>query len=93
MLGPALEAEVALLEARLGDSLPPKLPIGYPEAVALRRGEIDRGEAARRIEVAHRRYARRQVIWLRREPGVEWRAPPIDPDALAVDLRRWLDNA
>jgi tRNA dimethylallyltransferase len=90
MLGSALEGEVALLEARFGDSLPSKLPIGYPEAAALRRGELDRAEAARRIEVAHRRYARRQVIWLRREPGVEWCAPPIDPDALAADLRRWL---
>jgi tRNA dimethylallyltransferase len=37
----------------------------------------------RRVQVAHRRYARRQVIWLRRERGVEWIAPPYDPEALA----------
>ena len=35
------------------------------------------------MQVAHRRYARRQVIWLRRERGVEWVAPPVDVDALA----------
>lgn len=92
MLGPALLDEVAALEARFGSALPPKLPIGYAEAAALRRGEIDRAEAARRIVVAHRRYARRQVVWLRREPGVEWCAPPVDRDALAADMRRWLDE-
>lgn len=92
MLGPALLAEVAALEARLGTAPPSKVPIGYAEAAALRRGDIDRAEAARRIEVAHRRYARRQIVWLRREPGVEWLSPPVDLDALAADLRRWLDG-
>jgi tRNA dimethylallyltransferase len=90
MLGPGLLEEVAALEARFGSALPPKLPIGYAEAAALRRGEIHRAEAARRIEAAHRQYARRQVVWLRREPGVEWLSPPVDLDALAGDLRRWL---
>jgi tRNA dimethylallyltransferase len=36
--------------------------------------------------VAHRRYARRQVIWLRREPGVEWIRPPFDAGAMALRL-------
>jgi len=40
----------------------------------------------RRVQVAHRRYARRQVIWLRREAGVEWLRPPVDEAALAVAL-------
>jgi len=39
--------------------------------------------AIRRVQVAHRRYARRQVIWLRKERGVEWIAPPVDVEALA----------
>lgn len=90
MIGPALLAEVAALEARRGGSLPEKLPIGYVEAAALRRGELDRAEAARRIAVAHRQYARRQVIWLRREPGVEWLVPPVDADRIAAELRGWL---
>jgi tRNA dimethylallyltransferase len=61
----------------------PRLPIGYAEAIACVRGELDVEEAIRRVQVAHRRYARRQVIWLRRERGVEWILPPYDPDALA----------
>jgi tRNA dimethylallyltransferase len=61
----------------------PRLPIGYSEAIACVRGELDVEEAIRRVQVAHRRYARRQVIWLRRERGVEWIRPPYDADALA----------
>jgi len=37
----------------------------------------------RRVQVAHRRYARRQLIWLRKEPGVRWLKPPYDVGALA----------
>jgi tRNA dimethylallyltransferase len=51
--------------------------------VACVRGELAAAEAIRRVQVAHRRYARRQVIWLRRERGVEWLAPPVDVEALA----------
>ncbi|HET9594533.1 MAG TPA: tRNA dimethylallyltransferase, partial [Anaeromyxobacteraceae bacterium] len=86
-----LLAEAERLRARLGEPLPPKLPLGYAEAAAVLRGELDRVEALRRLVVAHRRYARRQVVWLRREPGVEWLRPPLDAAALAADLRRWLE--
>lgn len=66
---------------------PPKLPIGYAEAMACIRGEIPLAEAVRRVQVAHRRYARRQVIWLRRERGVAWLALPVDVEALAGSCR------
>jgi tRNA dimethylallyltransferase len=45
------------------------------------------------VEVAHRRYARRQVIWLRRERDVAWLAPPVDAAALAKALGEWLSPA
>lgn len=80
--GGLLEEARSLLD-RAGGALPARLPIGYPEAAACVRGELALDEAIRRVQVAHRRYARRQVIWLRRERGVEWLAPPIDVDALA----------
>ncbi len=75
--------EARALDARLAGAPPPKLPIGYAEAIACVRGALDLGEAIRRVQVAHRRYARRQVIWLRRERGVEWLRPPYDVEALA----------
>jgi tRNA dimethylallyltransferase len=90
MFEEGLLAEAEALLARFGGRLPPKLPIGYAEAAALVRGDLDRAEAIRRVQVAHRRYARRQVIWLRREPGVEWLRPPIDAAALARELARWI---
>jgi tRNA dimethylallyltransferase len=81
--------EARSLLSRFGGALPPRLPIGYAEAVAVLGGALPLDEAVRRVTVAHRRYARRQVIWLRKERGVEWLAPPWDPDALArrVELR------
>jgi len=73
--------------ARAG-AAPARLPIGYAEALAVVAGELPVEEAIRRVQVAHRRYARRQVIWLRRERGVEWIAPPFDADALARRVAR-----
>ncbi len=73
------------LLARFGGALPPKLPIGYAEAAAVARGSLALAEGVRRVQAATRRYARRQVIWLRREPGLEWRAPA-EPGALAAEL-------
>ena len=81
--------EARALLVRFGRPLPARLPIGYAEAAALLAGEIDEAEAIRRVQVAHRRYARRQVIWLRREPGVEWLAPPWDGEALARRVNGW----
>jgi tRNA dimethylallyltransferase len=78
-----LVEETKALLARSGGVLPPRLPIGYAEAAACLRGEVSRDEAIRRVQVAHRRYARRQVIWLRRERGVEWMTPPVDAESLA----------
>jgi tRNA dimethylallyltransferase len=81
--------EARALLARLGAPLPPKLPIGYAEAAAVVTGALPLAEAVRRVQVAHRRYARRQVVWLRREPGVTWIAPPYDADALARRVMAW----
>jgi len=81
--------EARALQARLGTPLPARLPIGYAEAAAVLDGALDEAEAIRRVQVAHRRYARRQVIWLRREPGVEWLAPPWDAEALARRVKAW----
>jgi len=82
MFAGGLLDEARVLLARRGP-LPARLPIGYAEAVAVVRGELPRGEAVRRVQVAHRRYARRQVIWLRRERGVRFVPPPYDAGELA----------
>jgi len=43
---------------------------GLQDVAALLRGEIDRDEAARRLIVRTRRYAKRQRVWMRRLPGL-----------------------
>ncbi len=84
--GGILEEARRLLERGAG-RLPERLPIGYAEAAACVRGELSRAEAVRRVQVAHRRYARRQVIWLRREPGVQWIRPPGDVPGIVASCR------
>jgi tRNA dimethylallyltransferase len=83
MFAAGLLEETRSLLARSGGVLPGRLPIGYAEAAEHLAGALSLDEAVRRVQVAHRRYARRQIIWLRRERGVEWIAPPYDLDALA----------
>jgi len=83
MFAGGLLEEAGVLLGSFGGRPPERIPIGYREAIATLRGDISLEEAVRRVEIAHRRYARRQVIWLRKEPGVRWIAPPFDADALA----------
>lgn len=75
--------EARALAAGAGGPIPPRWPIGYAEAAACVAGALPLEEAIRRVQVAHRKYARRQVIWLRKERGVEWIPPPFDAAALA----------
>ena len=46
--------------------------IGYKEAVLALRGEISRQEAVELIKRESRRYAKRQLTWLRRDKNVKW---------------------
>ncbi|MFF1878758.1 tRNA (adenosine(37)-N6)-dimethylallyltransferase MiaA [Leifsonia sp. NPDC058230] len=46
--------------------------IGYAQALAELRGELTRAEAIAQTQQLTRRYARRQVSWFKRYPGIEW---------------------
>jgi len=46
--------------------------IGYGELRAHLQGELSRAEAARQIQQATRRFAKRQITWFRKEAGVQW---------------------
>lgn len=46
--------------------------LGYPDLLDVVEGERRLEDALEGIRVATRRYARRQVTWLRAEPGVQW---------------------
>ncbi len=73
MVDRGLFAEV---EALLAEGLSPEhtalQAIGYKEAAAALRGEISREEAIEAIQRESRRYAKRQLTWLRRDKSVHW---------------------
>jgi tRNA dimethylallyltransferase len=46
--------------------------LGYRQAVQVIRGELSETEAITAAQQAHRNYAKRQLTWFRKEPGVLW---------------------
>ncbi|MDD6154772.1 MAG: tRNA (adenosine(37)-N6)-dimethylallyltransferase MiaA [Eubacteriales bacterium] len=46
--------------------------IGYKEVIAYLNGEYDLDEAVRLVQRNSRRYAKRQLTWFRRTPGIKW---------------------
>ena len=46
--------------------------IGYKEFVAALKGECTIEEAADQVQMFSRRYAKRQLTWLRRNPNIHW---------------------
>jgi len=69
--GGLVEETRSLLE-KYGTAARPLSALGYKQAVALVRGEIDRKTAVQAAQQAHRNYAKRQMTWFRREPDVIW---------------------
>lgn len=95
MLAGGFEDEVRALRARgdLQAELPALRAVGYRQMWAALAGRENMDEVADRIRVATRRYARRQLTWLRGEPGAEYFE--LDDDRRVDRLRRrleeWLD--
>jgi tRNA dimethylallyltransferase len=68
-----LVAEVrALLERGVAPTSNALGAHGYRRVVEYLRGERDLGEAIEQTRLDVRHYAKRQLTWFRREPGVEW---------------------
>lgn len=75
--------EVAHLRQHgLEDGVTARRAIGYAQALAQLNGEMTEAEAVAATQSLTRRYARRQVSWFRRYPGLDWLAPGSDPAAL-----------
>lgn len=61
-----------LLDSGLSPSCTSMQAIGYKEPAAYFRGEMSRDEAIELIKLSSRRYAKRQLTWLRRDTTVLW---------------------
>lgn len=67
--------------------------LGYRQACAVLRGEVGRDEAVHETQAATRRYAKRQMTWFRREPGVEWFEGFGDDPEIITQVLLWVRQA
>jgi tRNA dimethylallyltransferase len=68
-----LAAEVrALMEAGLSEAHISMKGIGYKELLSCFRGDCDLDQAVALIKRNSRRYAKRQLTWFKRLPGIRW---------------------
>ncbi len=72
MFETGLIEETKSLLQKYGTEARPLTSLGYKQAVQLLRGELIREQALQAAQQAHRNYAKRQMTWFRREPGVTW---------------------
>ena len=73
MLSAGLLDEVrALLDAGLSPDCTAMQAIGYKEIVEFLNGNCTAEEAAQAVKLNSRRYAKRQLTWLRRDPELHW---------------------
>lgn len=94
MVSAGLFEEVrTLLDAGLSSDCTAMQAIGYKEAAAALRGECSEAEAVGLIKTESRRYAKRQLTWLRAKPEVFWICWEKEPDfdfalSLSTDFLR-----
>jgi tRNA dimethylallyltransferase len=72
MFANGLVEETENLLQKYGGSARPLSSIGYKQVVQMIAGELNREDAIRTVQQAHRNYAKRQMTWFRREPDVKW---------------------
>ncbi len=70
----------------------PLCALGYPQALAVAKGEMARDEAIRQTQTATRQYAKRQLTWFRRETDVTWFEGFGDDPDLQSRIAGWLRN-
>ena len=81
MIENGLETEVrSLLDTGVPSVSTAMQAIGYKEMMGAIRGECSMENAIARIKQESRRYAKRQLTWLRRDAGVNWITWEIEPD-------------
>ena len=88
------EEAARLLEAGLSPDSTAMQAIGYKESVDYLEGRCTEAEAIDAIQRASRRYAKRQLTWLRRDPDIRWIAWDGAPDipAAAETVLGWWDG-
>ncbi len=89
-----LEEVRSLLHRGYAPALPALQGIGYRQFVEVARGELERGRAVELMQRDTLRYAKRQMTWFAREPGIEWIdvAAAADAEGVAVAIEARLQR-
>ena len=85
----------ALMAQKVPRDAPGMKAIGYDQVVDLIQGRKTMPELVDAVFSATKAYGKRQMTWLRREPGVQWLEPLIDSEGvrrLARRLKEQLDR-
>lgn len=88
-----LEEARALLAGGYAETAPAMKAVGYRPLFAHLRGDCSLAEATAAAQQESRRYAKRQLTWLRAEAGVRWLDPATLPGAAHLLLQAWLNTA
>ena len=67
-----IEETKVLMAMNLPEDCTAMQAIAYKEIIAALRGELDLDTAIADLKQASRRYAKRQLTWLRRDASVDW---------------------
>ncbi len=89
MFGGGLLEETAAVIREYGAEARALGSLGYVQAVAVLRGGQSLPEAIAEAQQGHRNYAKRQLTWFRREPGMHWLSgfgdePAVQDEALRL---------
>lgn len=93
MLDAGLIAEVeGLLDRGIDPDSSCLQAIGYKEMMAYLKGQLSLDQAVDQIKMNSRRYAKRQLTWMRKIPSLIW-LDNLSPDDAVHQIRRVLDPA
>ncbi len=88
MFGHGLLEETAALRDRFGADARALVSLGYAQALAVLQGDLALTEAIAQTQQGHRNYAKRQLTWFRKDPGLHWLAGFGDDPALQSEVLR-----
>ena len=84
-------AEVESLRAKYGPELPLLQTLGYREIGAYLDGLTNLKEALERTSLLTRQFAKRQMTWFRREPGIHWLDATLPEAKLQAEAQSLID--
>ena len=85
-----MEEVRGLMDSGLPQNAKPFDFIGYRELREVLRGDKNLEEARAAIQLATRRYSKRQLTWFRKDPGIHWLTGFGDDPRVQDEARQWL---